>query len=136
MESYEELLKRAYEKVQIISKNSGRFEIPKAEGSVSGKNTIINNISAIASYLRRPLLELVKFLQKELAVSGKMENERLVLNSRLNPAKINEKIELYAKYFVICNECGKPDSEIISEKGVKLKHCLACGAKSPVKYSI
>lgn len=136
MESYEQLLKRAYEKVKIISRNSERFEIPKAEGLMSKKSTIITNITAIASYLRRPLEQLAKFLQKELATPVKLENDRLILNTRLSPQKINEKIELYAKYFVICNECGKPDTEVIAEKGIKFKHCLACGAKSPVKYSL
>ena len=51
-------------------------------------------------------------------------------------AKVNEKIQQYAKEFVICNECAKPDTEIISDKGVKFKHCLACGAKHPIKSKI
>ena len=137
MESnYETLLKKAYERVKIVSRNSERFEIPQVKGQVEGKNTIITNITTIASYLRRPVEQLAKFLQKELAASGKIENERLILNARLNSAKVNEKVELYAKNFVICTECRKPDTEIISERGVKFKNCLACGAKSPVKYEI
>ena len=136
METYEEMLNRAYGKLKIAGHNSERFEIPKVGGFVSGKNTIIINITIIASYLRRPIENLIKFLQKELAVSSKLEKDRLILNTKLNSAKVNEKIELYAKYFVICNECGKPDTEIISEKGIKFKHCLACGAKSPIKYAI
>ncbi|MEK6792828.1 MAG: translation initiation factor IF-2 subunit beta, partial [Nanoarchaeota archaeon] len=77
-----------------------------------------------------------KFLQKELAVSGVLEKDRLVLKTMLNSAKVNEKIELYVKEFVICTECKKPDTEIISEKGIKFKHCLACGAKSPIRYHL
>jgi len=34
------------------------------------------------------------------------------------------------------DECKKPDTEIISEKGIKFKHCLACGAKYPIKSKI
>lgn len=136
MDAYEVLLKKAYEKVKIVSKSSERFEIPKAEGFVSGKNTIVTNITAIASYLRRPIEQIAKFLLKELATSGKMENDRLILNTQLSSSKINEKIEFYAKQFVICNECSKPDTEIVLEKGIKFKHCLACGAKSPIKYTI
>jgi len=133
METYEKLLDDAYKKVKVIGVESGRFEIPKAEGMVAGKNTIITNIVAIASYLRRPVDHLSKFLQKELAVFGKTENERLILNSKINSARINEKIVQYAEGFVICHECKKPDTEIVVEKGIKFKHCLACGAKSPVK---
>ena len=136
METYEQLLKNAYQKVKVVSKSSERFEIPKVEGQVAGKNTIITNITAIASYLRRPVDQLAKFLQKELAVSGKLEKERLIINTKLNSAKVNEKVEMYAKEFVICPVCTKPDTEITAEKGIKFKHCLACGAKSPIKYTL
>jgi translation initiation factor 2 subunit 2 len=134
MESYENLLKEAYSKVKVVTTGSERFEIPKVEGQVSGKNTIITNITQIAAYLRRPIEPLAKFLLKELATSGKMEGDRLILNTKLNSAKVNDKVQQYAKEFVICSECHKPDTEIISEKGIKFKHCLACGAKSPIRY--
>lgn len=134
--NYEQLLQKAYSKLKVVETSSERFEIPKVQGQVSGKNTIITNISQIASYLRRPIEQLAKFLQKELAASGKLEKDRLILNTKLNSSKVNEKIEFYAKQFVICSVCSKPDTEQISEKGIKFKHCLACGAKSPIKYSL
>jgi translation initiation factor 2 subunit 2 len=133
MEKYEVLLKKAYEHIKTINGSSERFEIPKVEGQVAGKNTIITNITVISKYIRRPAEHLAKFLQRELASSGKIENDRLILNTKLSSSRVNEKISQYAKEFVICAECKKPDTEIISEKGIKLKHCLACGAKSPVK---
>lgn len=136
MEPYETLLEKAYQKVKLVEKGSERFEIPKVEGQVSGKNTIITNIMQIADYLRRPAEQLSKFLMQQLATSGKIEGERLILNSKLNSIKVNDKVQLYAKEFVMCNECNKPDTEIISEKGIKFKHCLACGAKSPIRSHI
>lgn len=136
MESYENLLNRVYEKNKITEKKSERFEIPKVQGQILGKNTIITNIQAISDYIRRPIDHLIKFLQKELATSTKIDKNRLIFNTKLNSDKVNHKIEEYTKSFVICNECGKPDTEIISEKGIKFKHCLACGAKSPIKSKI
>lgn len=133
MESYEDLLEEAYKKVKIVETGSDRFQIPPVQGMVEGKNTIITNITQIADYIRRSVDHLGKFLQKELATSGKIEGQRLVLNTKVPSSKVNEKIQLYSKEFVLCNECKKPDTEIISEKGIKFKHCLACGAKSPVR---
>jgi translation initiation factor 2 subunit 2 len=134
--SYDQLLENAYKNVKSVAAHSERFEIPKVKGMVSGKNTIITNICAIANHIRRPLEHLAKFLQKELATPGRIENDRLVLNAKLNSNRVNEKVELYVKEFVLCQECKKPDTEIISEKGVKFKHCLACGAKYPIKSKI
>ncbi len=136
MESYEQLLTEAYTKVKVVETSKDRFDIPKVAGQVAGKATIITNINQIASYLRRPTEHLAKFLQKELATPGKLEKERLILNTKLNSQKVNDKIQEYAKEFVVCPECHKPDTEIIAEKGVKFKHCLACGAKSPIKHKI
>jgi translation initiation factor 2 subunit 2 len=133
---YDQLLKKAYTKIKTSVVNTDRFEIPVVKGKVEGKNTIITNINDIASYIRRPIEHLAKFLQKELAVSGKIENSTLILKTRLNSQKVNEKIEQYVKEFVLCHECKKPDTEIIPDKGIKFKHCLACGAKYPIKSKI
>jgi translation initiation factor 2 subunit 2 len=136
METYEQMLDAAYKKIKVVAQTGDRFEIPKVKGQVSGKNTFITNINEIASYIRRPADNLAKFLQKELAVAGVLEKDRLMLKTMLNSAKVNEKIELYVKEFVLCTECKKPDTEVITEKGIKFKHCLACGAKSPIKYNL
>lgn len=133
---YKDLLEKAYKEVKTVDVSSERFEIPKVKGQIAGKNTIITNIQEIASYIRRPVEHLAKFLQKELAVSGKIENSRLILNRKLNSNLVNDKIQAYVKEFVLCHECKKPDTEIISEKGIKFKHCLACGAKYPIKSKI
>ena len=121
MESYENLLNKAYEKVKVINSGSERFDIPKVQGEISGKNTIITNIVQISSYLRRDSNHISKFLMKELATSGKIENNRLILNTKMPSQRVNEKVILYSKEFVICPECNKPDTEIISEKGIKFK---------------
>jgi translation initiation factor 2 subunit 2 len=134
MENYETLLNEAYKKIKLVKVDGERFEIPKVEGQVQGKNTVITNITQIAGYIRRPLDQFVKFLLKELATSGKIDGDRLILNTKLNSAKVNEKISQYVHEFVICSECKKPDTEIVAEKGIKFKHCLACGAKSPIRY--
>lgn len=137
MAEYEKLLEKAYKEVKTIDTSNGeRFEIPKVRGQVQGKSTIITNLTEIASYIRRPVEHLAKFLFKELATPGRIQNDRLMLNAKLNSSRVNDKIELYIKEFVLCHECKKPDTEIISEKGIKFKHCLACGAKYPIKSKI
>lgn len=134
MESYEQLLNEAYKKVKKIESSSSRFEIPKAEGHFEGKKTIITNFSQIASYLRRDITHFQKFMLKELAAAGQKEGDRLVLNIKVPSSKINQKIEQYAREFVLCRECGKPDTELIKEPDSRITfiHCLACGAKHPV----
>ena len=136
METYEELLEQAYKKLKPIEKSRERFEIPKIEGHLEGTKTILTNFSQISSYLRRGPDHLLKFLQKESATSGYIKNGRVILQRNISSQKINEKIQEYAKEFVICKQCGKPDTELIKEKGFLVLRCLACGAKHSVKARI
>lgn len=135
MEDYEKLLDEAYKEVKPIE-YTDRFEIPKIEGHIEGNKTILINIPQVASYLRRDIQHLLKFLLKELATSGSIKDNRLILQRKINSQKINEKIQEYAKEFVVCKECGKPDTELKKEKGFLFLHCMACGAKHSVKSKI
>jgi len=136
MDEYEKLLNEAYKKVKKPEGSGERFEIPKIEGHFEGKKTILTNFSQIASYIRRSPEHLQKFLLKELAASGQREGDRLVLNNKIPREKINQKIEQYVKEFVLCKECGKPDTELIKHDRLAFINCLACGAKHSARNKI
>ena len=129
---YEILLDSAYKEVKQVSTNGDRFEIPKIEGHFEGKKTILTNFLQIASHIRRSPEHFQKYLLKELAAAGQLEGDRLILNITVPSEKINQKVEQYVNDFVLCKECGKPDTEIIKEDRLSQIHCLACGAKHPV----
>jgi len=129
--NYKELLESAYKKVKKV-KSTGRFEIPEIECHVQGNKTIISNFQQIATHLRRKPEHLEKFLEKELAAQGKQEKERLILIRKILQKKIQERIKIYVEKYVLCKECGKPDTEIIKEGSFTFVHCLACGAKHSI----
>jgi translation initiation factor 2 subunit 2 len=133
MENYEQMINDAFETIKPISHNGERFEIPKIEGHLEGTKTVLSNIPQIASYLRRDSDHFLRFLLKNLATSGSFRNSIAILQTKISSQKINEKIEDYVKEFVVCKECKKPDTELVKEKGFTFMHCLACGAKHPVR---
>ena len=134
MESYEELLEGAYKKVKIIGGSEERFQVPKIEGRFEGKKTIITNFFQIASHIRRKPEKFLKYLLKELAVKGFAEGEKIIITGKVSSKIINPKMEQYVNEFVLCKECKKPDTELIKEGKQTLIHCLACGAKHPIRY--
>lgn len=136
MANYEELLEQAYKDVKKPKDSGERFEIPKIEGHFEGKRTILSNFFQIASHIRRSPEHFLKFMLKELAASGTRDGDRLILNIKVPSAKINQKIEVYVKEFVLCKECKKPDTEILKQDRLTFIHCLACGAKHPVRGKI
>ena len=133
--TYEQLLEEAYKKVKPIT-STERFEIPKVEGHLEGTKTILTNLQQIASQVRRDINHLLKYLQRELATSGKIDGHRVILQRKIPSLKINDKIKEYVKEFVVCKECKKPDTELQKQDRFMFVHCLACGAKHSVRSKI
>lgn len=134
---YQELLKRARESLPESVFEKERFEIPKVRGHIEGHKTVISNFLQIADVLRRPVEHLLKYVLKELATPGEIKRSGLlVLGAKLAASRINEKIRQYAHEFVLCPDCGKPDTELKKELGFAYLKCTACGSKHPVKSKI
>ncbi|MFQ6020870.1 MAG: translation initiation factor IF-2 subunit beta [Candidatus Aenigmatarchaeota archaeon] len=130
--NYEEMLNQAYEKIPKKEVKAERFEIPKAEIMYQGNQIIIKNFSQIAQTLRRDPKHLLKFLTRELAAPGSA-NDRAIFQSRIRRDIVQKKIEAYVKEYVLCRECGKPDTKLIKEDRIIFLKCEACGAKSSVR---
>jgi len=135
-EDYNEMLEQAYKNLKPVKSKIERFEIPLVEGHIEGNKTIITNFKQICDYLRRDCAHLLKFLQRELASPGIIKQDRLILTKKVSSARINEKIKSYVEEFVLCRECGKPDTELIKQDKFLFVHCLACGAKHSVRVKI
>ena len=133
---YEELLKKAKLSMPNVHSSRERFEMPKVQGHVEGNKTIINNFFNIAKSFGREPEKLLKYLQRELATPAFVDGQRLVIGRKINSEFINKKIEQFAKDFVLCRECGKPDTKLEKEDRVLFLKCTACGARHPVRAKI
>jgi len=133
---YKELLEKAQKQIPKSALETTRFEIPKVLGHIQGNRTVISNFHQIASTLRRDTEHLIKYLSKELGAPMELSKTALLVGTKMPAWRINEKIEMYTKDFVICSVCKKPDTQLIKESRVLFIKCSACGAKEPVKVKI
>ena len=83
--------------------------------------------------MERDVHHLLKFLFRELATPGKIFGSRVFFGAKLPASLINKKIKKYLSEFVICSECGKPDTKLLDLEGISYLKCMACGTKKPVK---
>lgn len=130
---YEALLKRGRDALPESVQERGRFEIPKVVGHIQGNKTVISNFNQIASALGRDLNHILKFIFKALATPGKVVGTNVLLGAKISASRINDTIRQYANEYVLCAECGKPDTKLVTEGKVSSLRCAACGAKRPVK---
>lgn len=136
MEDYNTLLEKARKDMPDSVKEKERFEIPKVIGHLQGNRTIISNFSQIADSLGRPVQHMLKYVLKELAAPGNLTNSALMIGAKVAASRINQKIRQYANEFVLCSECGKPDTKMEKEGHVTYIRCTACGDKHMVHSKI
>jgi len=130
---YEKMLKEAMEKLPKEVEEKDRFEIPTVQTETQGNKTLVKNFGEVLSVLRRDSKHLSKFLFKELATPGNVQGSILILQRKVPASMIQKKVEDYAKEFVYCKECNKPDTKIIKEDRIYFLKCEACGCKYPLR---
>lgn len=130
---HKKLLDRLWKNIPEQVKHSERFEMPNADVWVEGNTTIIRNFNEIASTLDRKPKYILQFLSKELAAPATLEQNRAIIQRKLRKPAIDEKIAAYAKEYVLCHQCGRPDTKITSLEDQKIVKCSACGGWWPLR---
>ena len=133
VESYDALLKKAYTHVTEPSESHERFMVPEAKSYIEGKTTVLENFAEIANIARRDPDHLMKFLLGELGTAGKIDGNRAIFNGKFENSLIVSLIRNYVEDYVICSECGKPDTRLVKDDRFLLLRCDACGGHRPVK---
>ena len=129
-ENYLELLRKAKKDLPVHT--GERFEMPRAAVN-TGRQTVIKNFSDIAKALRRDGKHMARFLFKELGMPGSIKGNELHLQGRITQGLVDQRIGEYVKEFVICNECGKPDTGLQKIERTEILKCEACGARRSVR---
>jgi len=132
-EKYEDMLKNAMQKMPKKAEEEKRFEIPRVITITQGNKTIIRNFGEIISALRRDERHLAKYLFKQLATPGNIENGTLILQRKVHNDMLQKKLEDYIKEYVFCKVCGEPDTLLSKEDRIVFMQCEACGARSSMR---
>jgi translation initiation factor 2 subunit 2 len=130
---YEGLLSRVWKRLPDKLKKHERFEIPQTDSFVEGNVTIIRNINELSNAFNRDAEHIIKYLSKELAAPASVDKQRAIIQRKLKKQVLDEKVRSYAKEFVICHECQRPDTKASELEGQKIIKCEACGAWWPMR---
>lgn len=129
---YEEMLKKGIEKIPKDILRKERFELPAVIVEVQGNKSSFKNFGDVVSVMRREPNHVAKFIFKELATAGSIQENALILQGRISKEVLQRKVEEYIKKFIYCKECGKPDTKLTKEARLMFLKCEACGAKHSV----
>lgn len=133
---YEKMLEEAYDKLPPEVFKHKRFEIPRPSSTVFGRRparTVLHNFKEICDALNRDPNTVLRFLSKEMATAGTTNGVRAIFQGRFDNETLRRLIERYARQFVICPVCKRPDTKIVKEKRLYFLDCEACGARSSLR---
>jgi translation initiation factor 2 subunit 2 len=131
-DNYFTLLDRAKSVLPETIVNHERFVLPELDIIQEGKITIFRNFIDVTDKLRRDPQHVLQFLLKELGTPGNLEGRRVIFKAKINPQSINDKIQSYTETYVICSECGLPDTKVVKEDRTLILECEACGARRSI----
>jgi len=130
---YEKLLDNAYEKIPENVKKMSRFIIPEVEIRIEAKNTYITNFNKIINALNRDRKHFIGLFLRKAGTMGEIRGQQLFLKGVYKEKVLNRLIDQYAKTYVLCKICNKPDTEIQREGKALFLKCTACGAREEIK---
>lgn len=129
---YEASLDRAMDSVPDLDTSDTRLDVPDAQAQKDGAFTRFVNLGRIADALSRDPEHLHRVVQRELGTNGQFDGDRARYNGSFSGEDFDEAIDGYAEEFVICSECGLPDTRLEMEGRTRMLRCEACGAFRPV----
>lgn len=109
-----------------------RLSVPDPEGETDGAFTRLTNVTDIASALSRDPEHLHRNIQAELGTNGQFDGNRSRFNGSFTVQDFADALDEYVDEFVRCSECGLPDTNLVTEEGIDMLRCQACGAFRPV----
>ncbi|MEA1943745.1 MAG: translation initiation factor IF-2 subunit beta [Euryarchaeota archaeon] len=133
MTDYTKSLDRAFEQMPDYLTTDVRFSIPEPEVIIEGKTTVLRNFLEITDTLNRDPTHVLKYLLRELGTAGKIDGNRAIFQGKFTAQIVQSQISAYADEFVICSECGRPDTELVRNDRVLMLKCAACGAHRPIR---
>lgn len=130
---YSTLLDRAVNAMpKDLKSGADRWVLPDPDLMVEGRTTVWKNFEDICVSVRRDPEHLMGYVLRGLGSAGSRDGRRVIFKSLISTDKLKEKLQEYIETFVLCGECGKPDTHLVKEARTQVVECMACGAKRPV----
>ena len=130
---YTASLDRAYEDLPTLSEKQDRLNVPDPEAQKDGAFTRLTNLKAIADALSRDAEHVHRFVQRDFGTNGSFDGDRSRYNGSFAAHDFQDAIDRYVEEYVLCSECGLPDTKLTTEDRTKMLRCEACGAFRPVQ---
>ncbi|MFL2520814.1 MAG: translation initiation factor IF-2 subunit beta [Halobacteriales archaeon] len=134
MSDYEDLLTQAFETMPEVGSTHSRWNLPDPVVRPEGNVTVYENFKNTVDVLNREADLVLKFLQNEFGTSANIDDTgRARLTGSFSTDRVSSVIESFSKTYVICPDCGLPDTKLQEKNNSLMIHCEGCGILSKIE---
>ena len=94
---------------------------------------MLRNFSEIVGIFNRKPKHIIKQLSSDLGAKMTQKGEQLHISKQVSAEVVTASLKKYADRFIICPNCGKPDTLLQGNKKKQELQCLSCGQTTPLK---
>ncbi|KAF9544832.1 hypothetical protein EC957_011653 [Mortierella hygrophila] len=112
-----------------------RTNNPQKEALTIPASTQLQNLTAVARALNRPLEYISKFFELELDLTGVMEDRQRwfkLCDAELSEQELMMVLDKFIRRFVLCYVCHNPETALTIFNTHIMKECGACGQSTRV----
>lgn len=104
------------------------------EGRGNGQKTVLLNLKDVSDALDIPIELVIRYFGIELSAQCRQESEssRVIINGTFTNEQLQSTLNNFIDVFILCPNCGLPETNLCINKG-KVRHkCKSCGAKEEI----
>ncbi|ORD94671.1 IF5 [Enterospora canceri] len=105
-----------------------RYKMQGVQTKVESGRTTITNLEEIGRALRREPGHILRYLGVTLGCSTKVVETKYTVAGAFDETKLQGAIYDFIDQFVLCKECGNPETKFVVEKEGLSRACSSCGA--------
>ena len=134
MSNYEDLLAQAFETMPEVTSTHSRWSLPEPKVRPEGNVTVYENFKNTVDILNREADFVLKFLQNEFGTSANIDDTgRARFTGSFSNDRVFSVIKSFSQIYVICPDCGLPDTKLQEKNNSLMLHCEGCGVLSKVE---
>ena len=134
--TYDTMLAKIFSKLQITTAEGIPSKVKEADvAKMTPTKFQIKNFDDICKSIHRAPADVAEFIKGKLKCDVALQEEVLVIKSKVNAAQIREIINQYVQQFVMCMSCGSFQTVITKAENLKdqILICESCKGHGHLK---
>lgn len=110
-----------------------RYKMPALAVRKQTNCVVIDNLTTVSKSLQRPAKMILKYFGMKLGTHVSVD--KAAVNGTFSPSELQIALQEFIDQYVLCTDCGNPETQITLKKKKYSMSCKACGCINQMEES-